>query len=83
MQAVSPCDSENFPQFKPCVTPANTTARASARTYFYATEKKCDDVMRNFISCVEMAGIMVTLSLKIVISFVFIISIVIILNLLP
>ena len=52
----SPCDSEHFPQFKCSVTHADTTARASARTYFYATENKCDDVMKNFISCIEMAG---------------------------
>jgi proline dehydrogenase len=53
---VGPCDSEHFPQFKPTVTHADTTVKASARTYFYATERKCDDVMKNFISCVNMAG---------------------------
>ena len=50
-------DIQRFPQFKPTVAPADTTVRASARTYFYATEKKCDDVMKNFLSCVNMAGI--------------------------
>ena len=49
-------DLEQFPQFKPTVTHADTTARASARTYFYDTEKKCDDVMKNFLNCVNMAG---------------------------
>jgi proline dehydrogenase len=53
---VGPCDSEHFPQFKPTVTHADTTVKASARTYFYATERKCDDVMKNFISCVNMAA---------------------------
>ena len=55
-ESVAPSDSELFPQFKATVAPADTTARASARTYFYATEKKCDDVMRNFLSCINAAG---------------------------
>ena len=49
-------DFEHFPQLKPTVTHSDRTVRASARTYFYATEKKCDDVMKNFLSCVNMAG---------------------------
>lgn len=53
---MSPCDSGQFPQFKPTVTHADTMARASARTYLYATERRCDDVMRHFIDCVNMAG---------------------------
>lgn len=53
---MAPHDAELFPQFKPTVTSADVTARASARTYFYATEQKCDDVMKNFLACVNMTG---------------------------
>ena len=53
---MSPYDPKLFPQYKSTITHADTTARASARTYFYATEKKCDDVMKNFLACVNMAG---------------------------
>jgi proline dehydrogenase len=49
-------DYEHFPQLKPTITHADRTVRASARTYFYDTEKKCDDVMKNFLSCVNMAA---------------------------
>ena len=47
-------NAPSLPQFRP--THANSTVRASARTYFYETEKKCDDVMKNFLSCVNTAG---------------------------
>ena len=55
-ETVGPYDSKLFPQFKPTIIQGDATAKASARTYFYATEKKCDDVMRNFLSCVNAAG---------------------------
>ena len=53
---VVPYDSKRFPQFKTRVMKANVTSRASARTYFYATEKKCNDVMINIVSSINVAG---------------------------
>lgn len=58
---MAPHHAKQSPQFKPTVKSADITARASARTYFYATEQKCDDVMKNFLACVNMTGMNILL----------------------
>lgn len=37
--------------------PASDILKASARTYFYEGEQKCDENMENFLECINVAGI--------------------------
>ena len=52
----TPTDTEAHPEFKTSQIPGKMTARASARTYFYKDEEKCDQTMKHFLSCIETAG---------------------------
>ncbi len=49
-------DPDLYPQFALSKTSGKTLVRASARTYFYQDEHKCDENMENFIKCINAAG---------------------------
>lgn len=48
-------DSEHA-QFKPVVSKGETTRKASARTYFYASDERCEQNKQNFLSCIHTAA---------------------------
>jgi len=56
-EPVSPTKNpEAHSQSKTSRIPGETTFRASARTYFYEGEGKCDQNKEYFISCIDTAG---------------------------
>ena len=44
------------PHFSPSLTKGKTTKLASARTYFYQDDVRCQQTMEHFISCIQMAA---------------------------
>ena len=53
---LTPLDQATHPQYSPSAMPASDIAKASARTYFYQGEQKCDENMKNFLECINVAG---------------------------
>ena len=56
LQTVLPTDQELHPQFSSSKTSGDAVLRASARTYFYEDEHKCDKNMEDFIKCINVAA---------------------------
>lgn len=44
------------PQFNPSLSRGKTTKLASARTYFYQDDKRCQQNMEHFLSCIRTAS---------------------------
>ena len=44
------------PHFSPSLTKGKTTKLASARTYFYQDDLRCQQTMEHFLSCIRMAA---------------------------
>lgn len=44
------------PQFSPSLTKGKTTKLASARTYFYQDDLRCQQNVEHFLSCIRMAS---------------------------
>lgn len=44
------------PQFNPSLSSGKTTKLASARTYFYQDDERCQQNMQHFLSCIHMAS---------------------------
>lgn len=44
------------PQFNPSLSHGKTTKLASARTYFYQDDKRCQQNMEHFLSCIRTAS---------------------------
>ena len=44
------------PHFSPSLTEGSITKRASARTYFYQDDIRCEQTMEHFLSCIKMAA---------------------------
>ena len=44
------------PQFNPSLSSGKTTKLASARTYFYQDDERCQQNMQHFLSCIRMAS---------------------------
>lgn len=44
------------PQFKPSLSHGKATKVASARTYFYHDDQRCQQNMQHFLSCIGMAS---------------------------
>ena len=49
-------DPDKYPQFSSSTTSGTAVLKASARTYFYQDEHKCDENMENFLKCINAAG---------------------------